>query len=222
MNGMINVKQTLAVQDRWNLKITKVEQGEVVDFKPKGSAYVMMRNAGFKNKNINLHRANACVNIWDDFSIDCSLGPSSACVVEYPGLCPQEARVYIQNNLDIGNLSYIDGGSNTTAINPGRLGDPVVNYVHFPAHMYQTLHTHPSHRIGFILKGNGRVELDNNQFHHINEGDIFYMRRNTLHNFICDDEDVILFVFAPDSGTGPTDEVNPLKIRTYIGQQRHV
>jgi hypothetical protein len=34
-------------------------------------------------------------------------------------------------------------------------------------------------------------------------------------------EDVVLFVFAPDSGTGPTDEVNPLKIRTYIGQQRY-
>ena len=115
----------------------------------------------------------------------------------------------------------MDGGSNTTAVNPGRLGDPVVNYVHFPANMYQTLHTHPSHRIGLILKGNGKIELDNNEFFDINEGDVFYMRRYTLHNFITTDEPVVMFVFAPDSGTGPTDEVNPLKIRTYVGQQRY-
>jgi hypothetical protein len=42
-----------------------------------------------------------------------------------------------------------------------------------------------------------------------------------LHNFITEDEDVVLFVFAPDSGTGPTDDINPLKVRTYIGQQRN-
>ena len=48
------------------------------------------------------------------------------------------------------------------------------------------------------------------------------MPRNTLHNFCCQKgEHVELFVFAPDSGTGPTDEVNPLKIRTYVGQQRY-
>ena len=47
------------------------------------------------------------------------------------------------------------------------------------------------------------------------------MRRNCLHNFICEDEDVVVFVWSPDSGTGPTDEVNPLKIRTYVGQQRY-
>jgi mannose-6-phosphate isomerase-like protein (cupin superfamily) len=132
-----------------------------------------------------------------------------------------ESRIFIQEEMDIGNLTYMDGGSNSTAINPGRLGDPVINYVHFPAGMYQTLHTHPSHRIGLILKGNGRVELDNEEMFPINEGEVFFMRRNELHNFITDDEDVLLFVFAPDSGTGPTDEVNPLKIRTYVGQQRH-
>ena len=119
----------------------------------------------------------------------------------------------------MGNLSYIDGGTNTTAINPGRLGDPVVNYVHFPKNMYQTLHTHPSHRIGLVIKGNGKVELDNDVYDVV-EGETFLMRRNELHNFVTTDSEVILYVFAPDSGTGATDEINPLKIRTYIGQQR--
>jgi quercetin dioxygenase-like cupin family protein len=122
----------------------------------------------------------------------------------------------------MGNLSYIDGGTNTTAVNPGRLGDPVINYVHFPAGMKQTLHTHPSHRIGMVLKGRGGVQLDHAQLFGLKQGDVFFMQRNELHNFMCPfDEDVVLFVFAPDSGTGPTDEVNPLKIRTYIGQQRY-
>ena len=221
MTGMINVKGKLETTDRWNLTITKVEPNETKWVNPQGVAYVMMRNGNFKSDRLLLKDANATVAISEECTVACGKN-SSACIVEYPGLRLQETRAYVQNELDIGNLSYIDGGSNTTAINPGRLGDPVINYVHFPAHMYQTLHTHPSHRIGFILKGNGRVELDNKKYHQLIEGDIFYMRRNTLHNFICNEEDVILYVFAPDSGTGPTDEVNPLKIRTYIGQQRAV
>ena len=62
---------------------------------------------------------------------------------------------------------------------------------------------------------------DNKEYYDVNEGEIFFMRRNCLHNFICEDEDVVVFVWSPDSGTGPTDEVNPLKIRTYVGQQRY-
>jgi quercetin dioxygenase-like cupin family protein len=87
--------------------------------------------------------------------------------------------------------------------------------------MYQTLHTHPSHRVGMVLKGRGSIELDEGKVFDLNQGDVFFMQRNALHNFMCPfNEDVVLFVFAPDSGTGPTDEVNPLKIRTYVGQQR--
>jgi quercetin dioxygenase-like cupin family protein len=73
-----------------------------------------------------------------------------------------------------------------------------------------------------VLKGIGQVELDDSKFP-LKQGDVFFLGRNVLHNFTCpyENEDVVLFVFAPDSGTGPTDEVNPLKIRTYIGQQRY-
>ena len=147
--------------------------------------------------------------------------------IEFPGLCLNDDRVFMKNKwckqgfstLE-GNLSYMDGGTNTTALNPGRLGLPVVNYVHFPKGMSQTLHTHPSQRIGLILKGRGTIELDGGKVA-LETGTVFVMDRNVLHNFMCDqDEDVVLFVFAPDSGTGPTDEINPLKVRTYVGQQR--
>ena len=219
MNNMTNVKGTLDVRDRWNLKIVKIEANETKEFEPLGMAYVMMRNGDYTSENVSIHNKNACINTKDKFTVACG-ADSSACIVDFPGLTLLESRYYVQDELDMGNLSYMDGGTNTTAINPGRLGDPVINYVHFPPHMYQTLHTHPSHRVGFIIKGNGKVELDNKEFFDVLEGDIFYMRRNCLHNFICEEEPVILFVFAPDSGTGPTDEVNPLKIRTYVGQQR--
>jgi len=141
--------------------------------------------------------------------------------IKFYGLSMNDERLFVPCGNPMGNLSYMDGGTNTTAVNPGRLGLPVINYVHFPAGMEQTLHTHPSQRIGLILSGKGLVELDKGVKFPIKEGDCFVMERNVLHNFMCNQgEDVTLFVFSPDSGTGPTDEINPLKVRTYVGQTR--
>lgn len=221
MKDMINITGEIIINDRWVFRITKINPSESNSFTPSGMAYIMFRNATYKSNDVQIYNKSGCVGTSDYFSLSCDID-SSACVIEYPGLRLLESRYYIQNDLDMGNLSYMDGGTNTTAINPGRLGDPVINYVHFPAGMYQTLHTHPSHRVGLILSGNGKIELDNNQYFEVKQGDAFYMRRNCLHNFITTNEPVILLVFAPDSGTGPTDEVNPLKVRTYIGQQRVV
>lgn len=218
---MLNVKGTYETQDRWPLKLTKLEAGESRAFDAtSGTYYIMLRNASYFSDKANFETVNAAFCVNSHFTVKCG-SDSSAVVVEYMGLHLLESRYYIQYQLDMGNLSYMDGGTNTTAVNPGRLGDPVINYVHFPAGMYQTLHTHPSHRVGMVLKGNGQIELDNKEMFDIKEGECFFMQRNVLHNFITDQEPVILFVFAPDSGTGPTDEVNPLKIRTYVGQQRY-
>lgn len=218
---MINVKNIQHFNDRWPLTITKLEAQETKKFNPTGTDYVLLRNASYSSYSSSFSNVNGAFCVNQSYSVICNSDNSSAAIISFPGLRLLESRYYVQDTLDIGNLSYMDGGSNTTAINPGRLGDPVVNYVHFPPNMHQTLHTHPSHRIGMILKGNGKIELDNDEFFNVNEGEVFYMRRYTLHNFITLDEPVIMFVFAPDSGTGPTDEVNPLKIRTYVGQQRY-
>jgi quercetin dioxygenase-like cupin family protein len=217
---MINITGTRIFNDRWVLNVTKIEPNSNDSFSPTGTDYVLLRNASYSEDYVSFENIYGAFCVNKDYRIEC--GPdSSAAIISFPGLWLFESRYYVQDELDIGNLSYMDGGSNTTAVNPGRLGDPVVNYVHFPPNMHQTLHTHPSHRIGLILKGNGKIELDNNEFFEVKEGDVFYMRRYTLHNFITCREPVIMFVFAPDSGTGPTDEVNPLKIRTYVGQQRY-
>ena len=142
--------------------------------------------------------------------------------IMFPGLQLNEDKVYHIPDHPTGNLSYMDGGTNSTAIEPARKGLPVVNYVHFPEGMSQTLHTHPSQRIGLVLSGTGAIELGeypNDQYFSLAQGTAFWMNRNELHNFMCNSgEDVTLFVFAPDSGMGPTDEFNPLKARTYIEQ----
>jgi quercetin dioxygenase-like cupin family protein len=217
---MINVKGVFETDDRWPLRLTKLEAGESRAFdSTRGTYYVMLQNASYYSDNVKLEDVNSALTVNNHFTIKCGAG--TAVVIEYMGLRLLESRYYVQDKLEMGNLSYMDGGTNTTAVNPGRLGDPVVNYVHFPAGMSQTLHTHPSHRVGMVLKGRGLIELDNGDFQ-LEQGDVFFMQRNVLHNFMCPyDENVVLFVFAPDSGTGPTDEVNPLKIRTYVGQQRY-
>jgi len=217
---MLNIQGVFETNDRWPLRLTKLEASESRAFDyTKGTYYVILQNASYYSDNVKLEEVNAALAVNDHFTIKCGCG--TAVVIEYMGLRLLESRFYVQDKLGMGNLSYMDGGTNTTAVNPGRLGDPVINYVHFPAGMHQTLHTHPSHRVGMVLKGRGNVELDDSEFP-LQQGDVFFMQRNVLHNFTCPhNEDVVLFVFAPDSGTGPTDEVNPLKIRTYVGQQRY-
>lgn len=218
---MINVKNTYETNDRWPLTLTKLESGESRAFdSTKGTYYLMLHNADYYSDTVKFENINGAFCVNEHFTLKCPKN-SNAVVIEYLGLRLLENRYFVQKELDMGNLSYIDGGTNTTAVNPGRLGDPVINYVHFPEHMNQTLHTHPSHRVGLVLKGKGKIELDNEVMFELNIGDCFFMRRNELHNFITGDEPVILFVFAPDSGTGPTDDINPLKVRTYVGQQRN-
>jgi quercetin dioxygenase-like cupin family protein len=217
---ILTVRGQYETLDRWPLVVTKLEPGETRAFDATmGTWYIMLQDASYYSDTVKFESVNGAFAVNSHFTIKC--GKGTAAVIKHPGLHLLESRYYVQNVLDMGNLSYMDGGTNTTAVNPGRLGDPVINYVYFPAGMQQTLHTHPSHRIGIVLKGRGLIELDKGEFP-LEQGDVFFMQRNVLHNFMCPfNEDVILFVFAPDSGTGPTDEINPLKIRTYVKQQQY-
>lgn len=217
---MINIKkgETFQVRDLWSYDITFVE-GRYTSDNFLGTSYLMAKDSnihirdGYSVNNNNFAgQTTKQFTVYDD---------STIAHIKFYGLSMNDERLFIPEDKSTGNLSYMDGGTNTTAVNPGRLGLPVINYVHFPAGMKQTLHTHPSQRIGLILSGKGEIELDNGVMFPIKEGDCWVMERNVLHNFMCNQgEDVTLFVFSPDSGTGPTDEINPLKVRTYVGQTR--
>jgi len=219
---VINIQEDIDIKDHWPLQVFAVGPGREREMVCAGTDYVLLRNASLRSKHISLASVNgvAALSAELDYTVICARD-ASAFVIRYPGLRLTEQRFFVQSALEAGGLSYMDGGTNSTALHPNRCGEPVVNYVHFPAGMVQTLHTHPSHRIGLVLQGNGRIELNNKKFFAVEEGSAFFMQRNELHNFITDDEPVILFVFAPDSGTGPTDEMNALKVRTYLGATRH-
>lgn len=114
-----------------------------------------------------------------------------------------------------GHLSYIDGCSNTGLIGPVRNGDPCINYLYFPIGTVQTMHTHPSCRIGMILTGNGIADV-NEEMIPLKTGDVFILDKFSKHRFITTDHSMSLMVFHPDSEDGPRDEHNPMKSRTYL------
>ena len=220
---MINIKNgdTYQVRDLWGFDVTFFKGDDATKYlgnEFKGTSYLMGKDCSVDVRNgYSVYASDMAGAVVKDFIVT----GDSFVHIKFYGLSMNDERLFLPLGNPKGNLSYMDGGTNTTAVNPGRLGLPVINYVHFPAGMSQTLHTHPSQRIGLILSGKGEIELDNGVMFPIKAGDCWVMDRNVLHNFMCNKgEDVTLFVFSPDSGTGPTDEINPLKVRTYVGQTR--
>src|SRR5262249_47328547 len=55
-----------------------------------------------------------------------------------------------------GRLRYIDGCTDSLLIPPVLRGDPCLNLLHLPPSTRQTPHTHPSLRIGLVVRGTGR------------------------------------------------------------------
>lgn len=117
-----------------------------------------------------------------------------------------------------GRLCYIDGCSDTMLIYPPRLGDPVLNHLHFPAGIKQTYHTHPSIRAGFVVKGNGFADTNGGKIP-LKEGMAFVLDEHEVHRFRTIDSSLDIIAYHPDSDWGPTDQNHPMLNRTYIGEQ---
>lgn len=127
-----------------------------------------------------------------------------------------------------GRLSYIDGCSDTLIVSPPRLGDPCFNFLHFPAGVDQTQHTHPSIRMGIVASGRGTSYANANpkcKFaegweRELTPGCIFMLEEQELHSFRTTDfnSHMNIIAYHPDSDFGPTDEDHPMKNRTYAPQ----
>jgi len=123
-----------------------------------------------------------------------------------------------------GRLSYIDGCSDSMLAYPARLGDPVLNYLHFPPGIKQSQHTHPSIRLGVVARGHGiafgpnRIGRSDMWEHALSPGCIFALDAQEMHSFRTteSDEDMDIIAFHPDSDWGPSDTMHPMKNRTYI------
>lgn len=86
------------------------------------------------------------------FSVEVPQAPTKIALITRIGFRGQYAAGSLEKK---GRLSYIDGCSDSMLVYPPRLGDPVLNHLHFPPGILQTQHTHPSIRMGVVVGGEG-------------------------------------------------------------------
>ena len=118
-----------------------------------------------------------------------------------------------------GRLAYIDGCSDTVLCTPARLGDPVLNHLHFPAHTDQTVHIHPSVRLGVVIRGRG-IAFGVGWEEPLEPGTAFLLVEHERHAFRTMDQSMDVIAFHPDSDWGPTDAAHPMLNRTYLRSEK--
>jgi hypothetical protein len=114
-----------------------------------------------------------------------------------------------------GRLRYIDGCTDTLLINPPRLGDPCLNHLHFPPRISQTMHTHPTVRIGIVARGRGRCVTPDSEYP-LEPAIGWFLPVESAHCFFTDEYSMDVIAWHPDSDTGPSDEEHPMLNRTYV------
>jgi len=116
-------------------------------------------------------------------------------------------------------LTYIDGCSDSMLVYPPRLGDPVLNHLHFPKGVVQSAHVHPSIRLGIVIDGFG-VSVVGKRKIKLRKGGIFLLNPQELHYFATSSNSMDVIAYHPDSDWGPTDENHPMVNRTYISKKK--
>ncbi len=114
-----------------------------------------------------------------------------------------------------GRLCYIDNCSTTQLVPPVRLGDPTLQQLYFPKDVNQTMHIHPTIRLGYVYSGAGICKTTSGDEFTLEEGQAFYLKERFLHGFKSLDKPITVIVYHPDSDVGPTDQIHPMISRTY-------
>jgi hypothetical protein len=117
-----------------------------------------------------------------------------------------------------GRLRYIDGCTDTLLVCPPLLGEPCLNHLHIPPHTAQSAHTHPSERIGVILRGSGECRTGDGNVYPLAPGMGWRIPKGALHSFFTTDESLDVIAWHPDSDFGPTDGNHPMLNRTYLAK----
>lgn len=146
-----------------------------------------------------------------------------ACVIDGTGACGLViSRLDYQGLWQLGGpveqtgrLCYIDGCSDTLLISPPRLGDPCLNHLHIPPGTSQTAHTHPSERIGIIVRGTGECRTPAGA-RTLTAGMAWRIPTGVRHSFHTTDSSLDVIAWHPDSDCGPTDSDHPMVSRTIV------
>lgn len=203
------IDKSFLFSDRHKFQIHRIE-GDV-HFSDDQTTRFVIFNGTLRSKSFS-STGNFVSSINEEFELD-----GQGIVIEMLGYKMSEQTVSVFNKEIPGNLSYIDGCSNSVLVPPPRNGEPCLNYLYFPPGIDQTFHVHPSVRIGMIFSGNGIAELKD-QTYILKPFTPFILDRFCLHRFRTEDSHMSLVAFHPDSDDGPTDEHNPMKTRTYISR----
>jgi quercetin dioxygenase-like cupin family protein len=116
-----------------------------------------------------------------------------------------------------GRLRYIDGCTDSLLIAPVLRGDPCLNLLHLPPGTRQTPHTHPSLRIGLVVRGAGRCVTPAGSTL-LAPGLAFIIQTGALHCFHTQDQALVVLAYHPDSDFGPTHDDHPMINRTVVPQ----
>lgn len=114
-----------------------------------------------------------------------------------------------------GRLRYIDGCTDSLLIPPQMLGDPCLNALYFPAGTSQTEHTHPSARVGLVVRGSGLCHTPG-ATHTLFPGLAFLIRAGGRHSFSTAEDEMVVVAYHPDSDYGPTHGAHPMINRTVV------
>lgn len=118
-----------------------------------------------------------------------------------------------------GRLKYINGCTDSLLIPPIKMGDPCLNLLYFPPQTDQTMHTHPSDRIGMILSGRGECVTEDERGRVVTPlrpGMLFCIHTGGRHKFLTRQTPMRVLAYHPDSDFGPTDEDHPMINRTMV------
>ncbi len=137
-------------------------------------------------------------------------------VIERLGFLAMAAAGRIES---AGRLSYIDGCTDSVLVMPPRLGDPVLNHLHFPAGITQSVHSHPSIRLGVVSSGRGVAYgpgAGTAWEEPLESACVFLLESHEFHAFRTAADVMNVIAYHPDSDWGPTDGVHPMLNRTYV------
>lgn len=131
---------------------------------------------------------------------------------------------------EVGRLKYIDGCTDSLLVPPVKKGDACLNHLHFPPKINQTMHTHPSIRVGIVASGFGEcvtpfgntplqpgmafiIHEENGEKATGLDGKLYDIGSHCFRTF---DGTMDVVAWHPDSDFGPEDENHPMINRTIV------